>query len=156
MKQMSDSYLYQVADYGREIYKYLVRAERIDKNSSAFESIAYDVKMRQVSPVILKVLMSSKVVLCIDNNKGMSRAFKVIYANDVKDVNNKKNKKVFIDCTGLIEYDNGKYKCKNIGALLSYIITGMTYVLYYNIPKIIMNDSIIYNSSTNAFIDMMI
>lgn len=154
MKQTSDSYLYQVADYNKEIFNYLMRADRIDKNSEAFAEIAYDVKMRQVSSVILKVLMNNRVELLIDT-KGMSRAFKVIYCKDVKS-KNKDERKVFIDCTGLIEYKNGAYKCKDIGKLLSYLITGMTYVIYYVRPEVILKDSTLVQSSTEAFVDLML
>lgn len=153
MKVMSDSYLYQVADYGKEIYKYLMRAERVDKKSEAFADIIYDVKMRQVSPVIMKVLLSNRVVLCIDPNKGMSRAFKVLYADDLKD---DRKKKAFIDCTGLIRYDNGKYICKNIGILISYVISAMTNVLFYKINNTIITNTTIVQTSTEAFVDMML
>lgn len=154
MKQTSDSYLYQVADYNKEIFNYLMRADRIDKNSEAFAEIAYDVKMRQVSSVILKVLMNNRVELLIDT-KGMSRAFKVIYCKDVKS-KNKEDRKVFIDCTGLIEYKNGVYRCKDISKLISYLITGMTYVIYYIRPEVILKNSTIIQSSTEAFIDLML
>ena len=150
---MSDSYLYQVADYGKEIYKYLMRAERVDKKSEAFADIIYDVKMRQVSPVIMKVLLSNRVVLCIDPNKGMSRAFKVLYADDLKD---DRKKKAFIDCTGLIRYDNGKYVCKNIGTLISYVISAMTNVLFYKINNTVITNTTIVQASTEAFVDMML
>lgn len=152
MKVLSDSYLYQVADYGREISNFLVQAERIDKRSDAFSDIRYEIKMRQVSPIILKVLESDAVVLCIDK-KGLSKAFKVTYARDIK--NQKGVKKAFIDCTGLIEEKNGKYKCKNIGILISYIIAAMTNIIYYMRPKAILTNNTLVTTSTEAFVDMM-
>ena len=154
MKQTSDSYLYQIADYNKEIFNYLMRADRINKNSDAFAEIAYDVKMRQVSSVILKVLMNNKVELLIDT-KGISRAFKVIYCRDVKS-KNKDDRKVFIDCTGLIEYKNGVYRCKDIPKLISYLITGMTYIIYYVRPEAILKNATIVQSGTEAFIDLML
>lgn len=154
MKVMSDSYLYRVADYGKEIYKYLMRAERVDKKSESFADIIYDIKMRQASPIIMKVLLSNRVVLCIDTDKGMSRAFKVLYCEDVKD--RERKKKAFIDCTGLIKYENGRYICKNIGILTSYIISAMTYVLYYKINDTVVTNNVLVQSSTEAFVDMML
>ena len=35
MKLISDSYLYQTADYNKELFKYIMEAERVDKNSKA-------------------------------------------------------------------------------------------------------------------------
>lgn len=154
MKLFSDSYLYQKADYGRDIYKYLMQAERIDKNSDAFADIVYEIKMRQISPIILKVLLSNRVVLCIDK-KGLSRAFKVIQAKDLKSVD-KKSRLVYIDCSGLIEYKNGKYHCNNIKILISYLVQAMTYVVFYNVPEKIWNDTILVQSSTEAFVDSML
>ena len=152
MKKMSDCYLYQVADYQREIYKYIMRAERIDKKSDSFADIIYDVKMRQVDPVILKVLLSNRVILCLDT-KGMSRAFKVLYMKDPKDA---KKYKAFIDCSGIIRYENGRYICKDIGKLISYTISAMTYVLVDKLNTTVLADTILVQSSTEAFIDMML
>lgn len=154
MKLFSDSYLYQKTEYGKDIYKYLMQAERIDKNSSAFADIVYEVKMRQISTVILKVLLSNRVVLMIDK-KGVSRAFKVMQAKDLKAVD-KDSKKIYIDCTGLIEYKNGKYKCNNIKILISYLLQAMTYVIFYNLPQKIWNDTILVQTSTEAFVDLML
>ena len=154
MKKFSDSYLYQKADYGRDIYKYLMQAERIDKSSAAFADIVYEVKMRQISSVILKVLLSNRVVLMLDK-KGMSRAFKVMLAKDLKS-SDKESRLVYVDCTGIIEYKNGKYSCSNIKALISYLIEAMTYVIFFNITEKIWNDTILVQSSTEAFVDMML
>lgn len=158
MKNMKDSYLYRTTDYGKEIYNYLMEAKRIDKQSDAFADIIYEVKMRQVSPVILKVLLSNKVVLLL-HTKGMSRAFKVLYAHDVKSPSrnrNDKDMKVYIDCTNLIKDNNGKYTCKHIPTLISYIITAMAYVLYHKIPKTILTDSVLVKAGAEAFVDMML
>lgn len=154
MKITSDSFLYQSFDYGRELHTYLASAEVIDKNSDAFSDIAYDIKMRQVSPIIMKVLMSSKVVLLLPA-KGVSRAFKVMYAKNVTSID-KNDKKVYIDCSGIVTYDNGKYKCKSTMTLVSYILTAMVYIIYYERPKLILNDVTITQSGTEAFIDMML
>ena len=77
MKLISDSYLYQTADYNKELFKYIMEAERVDKNSKAFDDIVFAVK-QQATAVLLKVLMSNKVVLMI-RDPGISRAFKVLY-----------------------------------------------------------------------------
>ena len=156
MKKFSDSYLYQKADYGKEIFNYLMEAEKVDKQSDGFNDILYDVKRQATTPAIIKVLLSNKIELLIDK-KGMSHAFKVLYAKDIR--NNKKDEhKVYIDCTGIISHDNGVYRCTKIGTLISYLITAMTYVIYYNdkASKSILSNVALIQSGSEAFVDMML
>ena len=67
MKKISDSYLYQVADYNKKIFEYLMSAERVDKNADGFTDVVYAVK-KQANAILMKVLLSDKVVLMIDPN----------------------------------------------------------------------------------------
>ena len=60
-----------------------MEADRVDKNNSSFQDIVYAVK-QQATSVLLKVLLSNKVVLMVREN-GISRAFKVIYVKDIKE-----------------------------------------------------------------------
>lgn len=152
MKLVSDSYLYQESGYNKDLYIFMVGSARIDTLCKEFEDIVYNVRMRQVSPSLVKILLSNKIVLCIDNNKGMSRAFKVFQAVDPKCA--VKEKKIFIDCTGLIELKNGVYSCKNIGILISYLVSAMCIGLYYGANSSILSDSILVKTSTAAFVDM--
>ena len=152
MKKLSDSCFYDKIDYEKPLFTYLIGAHRVDKESDSFTDIVYDVK-RQASSVLVKVLLSKRVVLLIDQ-KGISRAFKVIYSNDPK--NKMDKQKVFIDCTGIITYENGEYKIKKIAYLISYLYTAMTYVIYYNLPKVIISNSVLMKSSTEAFVDLML
>lgn len=155
MKLISNSYLYQIADFGPNIYKYLVHAHVIDKSSDSFTDIVYDVK-RRVNSIILKVLLSNKVRLLIDEtDAGVARAFKVIYAKDPKSKD--KNKRyVYIDCTGIINFENGIYKCKNIGILISYLTTAMVYILYNGANKAITSNHTVTRSGAEAFVDLML
>jgi hypothetical protein len=152
MKKLSDSCFYDKLDYDKPLFSYLMGAQRVDKDSDSFTDIVYDVK-RQASSVLVKVLLSKRVVLMIDQ-KGISRSFKVIYSLDPK--NRADKHKVFIDCTGIITYENGEYKVKKISVLISYLITAMTYVTYYNLPKAITSNSVLMKSSTEAFVDLML
>lgn len=153
-KAFNDSYLYNTADYTKEIYNFIMTAEVIDKTSDAFSDIAYQLRIRQTSPVLTKVLMSEKVVLCIVP-KPMPRPFRVFRAVDVKHGKNA-DKKVFIDCSELIKNEGGVYKCKNLAVLMSYIISAMTFVLYYAIPDKLIRNSSLVQSGTEAFVDMML
>ena len=152
MKLISDSYLYQIADYGKNLFDFLMSAERVNKNDEAFSDVVYAIK-KQANATLMKVLMSNRIVLLI-GDKGISRAFKVIYAKDFKDDKNKK--KVFIDCTGIITHENGEYTCKKISVLVSYLMTAMTYVVYYNNPKAIVNNFNIQKYGAGSFVDMML
>ena len=152
MKVISDSYLYKVTDYNKEIFKYLMEADRVDKNDSSFQDIVYAVK-QQATSVLLKVLLSNKVVLMVREN-GISRAFKVIYVKDIKE--DKDVKKVFIDCSGIISIENGVYKCKKVGVLISYLTAAMTYIIYYNNPKLITGSVTLMKNGAGAFADMML
>ena len=153
MKILSDSCFYYKIDYEKPLTAYLINAHRVDKENETFTDIVYDVKRQSVSPVLVKVLLSNKVVLMIDP-KGVSRAFKVIYSRDPKEKNG--IKKVFIDCTSVITYENNEYKIKKVGNLISYLVTAMTYVTYYNLPKVIMSNNTLMKSSTEAFVDLML
>lgn len=155
IKVLSDSYLYGKADYTREIFDYLMSSDIIDKQSDAFSDILYQVKVRQVSPVLLKVLNSNKVILTI-GKKAMPRPFKVFRASNVKESKDKQDKKVFIDCTDLIKMDGGVYKCKNIAVLLSYLISAMTYVLYHEMGDKVIRNSTLVQTGSEAFVDMML
>ena len=153
MKLISDSYLYQTADYNKELFKYIMEAERVDKNSKAFDDIVFAVK-QQATAVLLKVLMSNKVVLMI-RDPGISRAFKVLYLRDIK--NDSKDKKVFIDCSGVIKKaDNGSYKISKVGAQISYLTAAMVYIIYYNNPRLITSSASLMKNGASAFTDMML
>ena len=151
-KIISDSYLYKATGYGKTLYEYLVSSDRVDKNSDGFADVIYAVK-KQASPTLMKVLLSNKVVLLL-SDKGVSRVFKVIRVRDVKD--KRDNHKIFIDCSGIITYDNGVYTCKKVSTLIAYLITAMTYIVYYDRPMSITSNTTLIKTSTSAFVDMML
>lgn len=153
MKKISDSYLYQTADYNKKIFEYLMSAERVDKNADGFADVVYAIK-KQANAILMKVLLSDKVTLMIDpNNKGVARPFKVIYVKDIKD--HKQKRRVFIDCTGIIsKEDSGEYSCKKIGTMIAYLMGAMTYILYYSNPALVLGNHTIMKNGTGAFVDM--
>lgn len=153
MKRLSDSYLYKsISAYDRIIFDYLMKSDRVDKSGKGFFDIEYAIK-KQAPPIISKVLKNNNIVLMVSQT-GISRLFKVIYSRDPKDGGS--TRKVFIDCSGIITLDNGEYKCTKIGALISYLTTAMTYVIYYNLPKLIISNSKIVETSTEAFVDLLL
>lgn len=153
-KVLTDSYLYRKAEYGKQAVKFIMESTEVDRHSDAFSDIAYQVRIRQVSPVILKVLMSNNVILCI-GPKPMPRTFKVFRAKNIKSPKSDE-KKVYIDCTDLIVLDGGTYKCKNIQHLISYLIGAMAYIMYHAIPDKLVRNTTLVQAGTEAFVDMML
>jgi len=147
-KTFSSSYLYNTTDlYERGLYEFIIKGDRINKNDESFEDIRYDVKRRQLASFLVRILDSNKVVL-VTVPKGLPKSFKIICAKDLKGDN--KNK-VFIDCTGLINMIDGKYKCDNTEILIAYLLSATNQYIYYIEPNRLLNNNKIVTSSTNAF-----
>lgn len=156
-KNYASTYLYSMYNqYEKETVDFLLKADRFDQNSSEFEDIVYEVKKRQISPAIVKVLASSNVVL-MSNSKPLSKAFKVFCAKDIK---NNEGLKVFIDVSGIIKKnpDSGKYTCSrsDIDIFISYLVDAMSTFIYYS-PKgtdRIVNNSKIRSVGAKTFADL--
>lgn len=133
-KTYAGTYLYtQYSEYEKQIFSFIMSGEEIDKDTSDFDDIKYEVKKRQVSNSLVKVLESKEVIL-LRGEKPLPKAFKVFCAKDIKGP--KKDKmKVFIDCSNIIEVDkeSGRYVCKrnNIDIFISYLVSAMHTFIYY-------------------------
>ena len=57
IKNYDSSFLYGKANYGKTLYEYIIKAERIDKDSEAFEDIKYIVP-HQSNLKIIKAIAS--------------------------------------------------------------------------------------------------
>ena len=134
-KTYAGTHLYsQYSEYEKKIFSFIMTGEEIDKNTDDFDDIRYEVKKRQVSNSLVKVLDSKHVIL-MTNKEPLPKAFKVFCARDLKSSKNDK-KKVFIDCSNIIEKDpkTGKYVCRqfnNIDILISYLVSAMHTLIYY-------------------------
>ena len=156
-KNYSSTYLYsKYNQYEKETIDFLMKAERIDQSLPEFEDIIYEVKKRQISPAIVKVLNSSNVVL-MRHFKPLSKAFKVFCAKDIK---NEGKLKVFIDVSGIIKMDEnaGKYICNrnDIDIFISYLVDAMTTFIYYSPSGTdrIVNNSKIRSIGAKTFADL--
>lgn len=158
-KSYASTYLYNLnnAQYEKNLIDFIMHGQVIDKKSEAFQDIRYDIKRRQVSSTLLKVLDSDKVVL-MTYNKPLPKAFKTFVA---KDIRGDKKLKVFIDCD-VVNLVNGVYKCNNIDILIAYLVSAMNQVIYYADPKrlvtreeIIKNGSIAFSSLFTNIIDYL-
>lgn len=141
-KTYADSYIYQkFPDYGREMYKFIVSANRIDTKSTEFENILFDVKRRKISDKLAKVITSDNVVIGISDDKSLPKAYRVFVAQDVKV---DKKYRVFIDATDFISYKDGNYTCKELSWLISYVISGIiSFVFKMREAKLTMDTSVI-------------
>ena len=153
-KTYAGTYLYrQYHEYEQKILSFIMKGNEIDKHTEDFDDIRYEVKKRQVSNSLVKILDSKSVILIIANEP-MAKAFKVFCAKDVKGPD--KNKmKVFIDCTNIIKIDpkTGKYTCtgNNIDILISYLVSAMHTYIYYIDEYRLTNNSKIMSVGAHAF-----
>lgn len=147
VKSIGDTYLYNanMAMYQKNLMNAIMTSKRIDKQDSSFEDIRYDIKKRQVTSYLVKILDSDNVIL-LNQPTPLPKAFKVFTARDIKE-NGKL--KVFIDTSGLINFVNGKWTCNSIDILVAYLISGMNELIYYVDPKrLLMRDKIISNGAS--------
>lgn len=145
MKTYSDTYLFKkYPDYNKHLLAFLMGAERIDKTSPAFEDVAFDIKRRQVSNSITKVMESKNVILGTSSNP-LPKAFKVFVADDIK---SDKKPRAFIDVSECLILKDGEYVCKNPDWIISYIISAMVaYIYRMQENKFITNQTILKDGS---------
>jgi len=156
-KTYASTYLYsKYNQYEKETVDFVMKADRIDQSLPEFDEIVYEVKRRNISPAIVKVLMSPNVIL-MSRLKPLSKAFKVFCAKDIKNDN---SLRVFIDVSGIIKMDEaaGKYRCSrtDIDIFISYLVDAMTSFIYYS-PKgtdRIVNNAKIRSVGAKGFADL--
>lgn len=153
-KNYSSTYLYgKYNQYEKETIDFILKGDRIDQRSAKFDTIAYEVKRRQVSPAIIKVLMSENVIL-VSRGKPLSKAFKTFCAKDIK---NDGQMRVFIDVSNIITVNaaTGNYECnrQNIDIFISYLVDAMVAFIYYspNGTNRIVNNSKVRQAGAKAF-----
>ena len=135
MRTYKDSYLYKnktrkitsdESKNNKALSNYIMQAERVDKSSDAFRGVYEDIKRRQTSSIVYTILKMDRVVLCMGTYE-LPRSFKVFEAADIR---YDKKPKVFIDVTGIMEYQNGYYVCKKVDVLTAYLYNALVYLLY--------------------------
>ena len=150
-KTIAGTYLYsKYGEYEKAIFDFAMNGEVVDKKSEGFENILQDVKRRQVSSALTKVLMSDKIVLIMD--KRLPKPFKV---NCIKDVRNgsKKDKKIYIDCSDIFTVDKktGDIRCRDIDILIAYLASAMVNYIYYIDDSKFANANRIIEPATKCF-----
>ena len=153
IKNFSDSFLYNKGDFEEKLMKFMLSSEIINKNDPSFEDIKYEIKRRQVTSSLLKVLMSNNIIL-LKNTVEVSRGFKVFAAKDI--ISGDKKTKVFIDVTNIIQVKDGTYSInsRNVDILVSHLLNAMTTYIYYLAPNKLVNNTTLVDSGTEAFADL--
>lgn len=151
IRTYGDTFLYPKGNYEKAVYKFLMSANRIDKNDKSFEDIRYEVKRRQIYKSIINVLDHNNVVLLYNINDPLPRSFKVFTCKDVRAGDGKK--RVFIDVSGIIDDKNGQYTINNrsVDTLIAYLLAAMTELIYYTDPTKIVNRNGIVTSGGESF-----
>lgn len=154
-KTLDNSYLFQkeLDTHYKVLTEFIIKADRIeDKKSELFRGIVEDVKRVQNSSILHTVLMMDNVVLCYNKTNGLSRAFKVFEAKDLRYDN---KPKVFIDVTGLITYKDGYFYCKRIDWFVTYLFNALVYLLYSKSTVKLIGNSDVTISSTECFVSTL-
>lgn len=146
-KTYASTFLYNKGNYEKNLVNFIMTAEEIDKNSEAFKDIKFDVKRRQIDNCLIKVLESNNVKL-MTHPVPLPKAFKVFAATDIK---SDKKMKVFIDCSEIIKFNDGIYRCNNVDILIAYLVSAINNLIYYADPKRIIMRREIIDSGARCF-----
>lgn len=147
-KDFSNSYLYSMSpDIEKKIFEFIMTAEEIDKETEAFSDLRFELKRRQVTNSLTKVVDSKNIILLIGETP-LPKSFKVFCATDVK---GDKKKKIFVDCSEIIRFKDGVYKCRDIDIFVAYMVSAMTNRIYYVAPERIVNNPVIINTGATIF-----
>lgn len=152
MKKFNETYLYRkMPDYEKDIYKLILKADRVEKSHESFNDIKYEIKRKNIDATLVKIIESNRIVLMLPETP-MPKAFKVVTYSDIR---NDKKTKVFIDCTGVIEKSGNGYRLVNNGAavniLICYLFAARTAFIAEAKPEMLTMNTELTQSGTRAF-----
>ena len=149
IKSFTDSYLYNLNTKANQdtLFDFIMNGEDIDPASDSFADIAAEIKRRQVTPALFKVMNSNKTIMMC-NPKPLPKAFKSFVAKDIK--NQTPDYKLFIDAD-VVTKTNGVYTCNQIDILVAYLFSGMTAYIYQVQPKLLLFNTTINKEGANVF-----
>jgi len=149
MKRLSDSYIYGIGEYEKNLFKFFMQSEIMDKTDKSFDDIRYEVKRGQQS-VLLKTFDSDNVVF-LYNTTPLPRALKVFAAQDIK--TGDKKMRVFVDMSDAVVKKDGNYVLRpgSLDRVLSYLTSALAHLIYYADPSRIVNNSSLTEHGTEAF-----
>ena len=157
-KNYGDTFIYSKKDTNgnsaeQNLLEFVLKSDRIDKNSDAFKPVREAIKTRQTTAVLYRMLMNDMVILCI-GTKELPASFKVFEAKDLRAA--KKDRKIFIDVTGLVKLNNGYFVCKEIDKLCAYLSGALINAIYYEDPNRLLNNAAIIKSSSFCYTKMFV
>lgn len=149
IKNFSDTYLYGKSDYEKVLFAFIMTADRVDKADKSFEDLRFDIKKRQVTNSLVKVLDSDQTVLCMSDTP-LPKAYKVMVA---KDVRGDKKLKVFIDVSIIIKKENGRYtyRAQDLDILVSYLLSALNTKIYFTLPTKVLGRSAMIDAGAYCF-----
>lgn len=152
-KNLNDTYLYSLTDnYQKNILRYVLQAERLDKKDERFKDLVHDISRRQFSSVVTTILRHPDVILMVSKIP-LDKSSKVLCAKDLKQGSGA-GLKVFIDCSDIIRIADDGYRCWKPDVLVSYLITAMDQLIYYTAPARITTNGVLTKNSISAFAKM--
>lgn len=149
-KNFTDSYLYNLTANVNEkiLFNFIMNGEQIDTTSEFFADVASEIKRRQVSPALFKVMNSNKTVMMLSSTPN-PKAFKTFVAKDIKGSSHEY--KLFIDAGDIISRTNSVYSCKQPDILVAYLFSGMASFIYHMDPKKLVFNAEVNKSGAKAF-----
>lgn len=153
-KKYTDTYIYNKFNtYNQQLLAAITKGERIDKNTEGFmEDVVLEVKRSKAPTYLLKVLTSGNCVLLYPKEP-LPRMFKVFCAKDPK--GNGKIK-TFIDCTGVLNYNDSTRRYKtHVDVLIANLVEAKINMIYFIIPKSYISKSSFMITSTRIYAKLM-
>ena len=128
-KAYNDCYLFKkYPQYQKQMMTAIMQDPIIDKDTDAFKDVEYEVKRTRVSDSLVRILMSSNVIL-LDCDDPLPRALKVFACRDMK--SNDRKVRIFIDCTGVItKNEKSRALVVEETKLISHLINAAICMIY--------------------------
>ena len=152
-KNFADTYLFNLSpEYRKNIVRFVMEGERIDKSDDSFKDIVYEVSRRQSTSVVSRVLKHPDIIL-VRADKPMPRALKVFTCKDLKV--GRESRKVFIDVSDLFRMKDGAWYCYKVDVLVAYLISAMVHLIYHENPTRLTLATKIAHSGTKAYAELV-
>lgn len=149
-KSFGDTYLFgKHNEYNKKLMEFIMANEEIDVESDEFSDILFDLKRQNIGLSIISVATSKNIKLMYGAVK-LPAQFKVFAAKDIRGKDSKATK-IYIDCTDVLKIEGGKYVCRSIDVLLSYLVNAMVALIYQADERRILSNINLEMSGAKAY-----
>lgn len=149
-KSFGDTYLFgKHNEYNKKLMEFIMSNNEIDVESDEFADVLFDLKRQNIGLSIISVATSKNIKLMYGAVK-LPAQFKVFAAKDLRGKDTKATK-IYIDCTDVLKFENGKYMCRSIDVLLSYLVNAMTTLIYHADERRILSNMDLTISGARAY-----